>query len=258
MGLNDVNPQLEGGTDGTMIGNISDSLKVTTGGATSVGYLSRTDASSLVVTSTSNSSTLESSGFGSLSLTVVVSAASGTNPTLDVLLQESDDGVTWITTQNSPRFSTTGSFNLTGSKLATRYYRYSYLVSGVTPSFTITSTVTLKSGMPKRTSSLLKYSDMDTTVVNNVSSTFNAFTCENITFQVSRPVDGKAAAKIRLQGSIDGVLFTDVSEDISVTSGLTVTQALSGRAYVFYRFIVISRVTDSLASSVYWRANGGT
>lgn len=75
---------------------------------------------------------------------LVVSAASGTTPTLDVTLQHSiDGGTTWFTVVAFTQKTTTGSELKTQAEVegssAVEYgdcWRVSYVIGGTTPSFT--------------------------------------------------------------------------------------------------------------------------
>lgn len=249
---------LKGATDNTSIGNILDALKIAVCGGNAMPMISRTDVSAQLITATGVSATFDTVGFGAMAWNVSVSAASGTSPKLDIQLQASDDNVNWSPVHDTQRFTSTGAFRLQGVRFSGRYYRYAYTVSGTTPSFTVSIIVTLKAYMPNRTASLFKYSDIDTTVNGNLSSVFSAATCENIACQIVRPADGKAAVKLRLQASIDGVFYDDITADVSIVSGTTTIQTLSAQAFRFYRWKVTTQVSLSQAPDIYWHANGGS
>ena len=103
-----------------------------------------TDIASAAITSTATSSTVipgtvANIGTYAHEFNVVVTAVSGTNPTLDVAIEESpDNGTNWIRIYEFPRITSTGTYtsplirNTHGSR-----YRYVRTVGGTSPSFTM-------------------------------------------------------------------------------------------------------------------------
>lgn len=65
---------------------------------------------------------------------VHVPSASGTNPTLDVKIQESNDNSTWNDFLVFPQITTAGQYFVTGKSNA-RYRRYTADVGGTNPNF---------------------------------------------------------------------------------------------------------------------------
>jgi hypothetical protein len=93
-------------------------------------------AAALTASATTNGVELGDKGVGRLTLNVT--AASGTSPTLDVTVQCSRDGVTWY---DSGTFTQSTGVN-TQRKifLLDRFVRAKYVVAGTSPSFTFTLT----------------------------------------------------------------------------------------------------------------------
>lgn len=96
-----------------------------------------TPVASAARTTSSNSGTLNAGAIGKLSLLLDVTAASGTSPTLNVSIEESDDGTTW---RSVAAFAQkTGVSNERKSfVIAADYYRVVWTIGGTTPSFTFT------------------------------------------------------------------------------------------------------------------------
>lgn len=68
---------------------------------------------------------------------IPVTAASGTNPTLDVSIEESDDsGTNWFKVYDFPRITTTGMYRSPVIQSSGNRIRYVQTVGGATPSFT--------------------------------------------------------------------------------------------------------------------------
>lgn len=86
--------------------------------------------------SSSNTRTSPSSFF-----IVSTSAVSGTNPTLDIMMQESiDGGITWRDSYQFPRITSVTSFQLPIMSNLGSAYRFNYTVGGTSPSFTLSIT----------------------------------------------------------------------------------------------------------------------
>lgn len=96
------------------------------------------DITSAAITTTTTSAAIAPAASAlSQEFNVIVTAVSGTNPTLDVVVQESDDsGTNWYDTYHFPRITATGQYRsplipLTGNRI-----RYVRTVAGTSPSFT--------------------------------------------------------------------------------------------------------------------------
>ena len=102
-----------------------------------------TPVASAARTTSSNSGALDASGIRTVSLLLDVTAASGTTPTLNVSVEESDDGTTWRSVgafaQKTAVSNERKSFAIAGD-----YYRVVWTVGGTTPSFTFSVTGTSK------------------------------------------------------------------------------------------------------------------
>ncbi len=102
------------------------------------------DIASAAITSTATSSTITPGSIANVgtyahTFNVVVTAVTGTTPTLDVAIEESpDNGTNWVRIYEFPRITATGSY--VTPKLRAQYgtrYRYVRTVTGTTPSFTM-------------------------------------------------------------------------------------------------------------------------
>lgn len=95
------------------------------------------DVASAALTTTTTTATLTPTFGPSYKVVIPVTVVSGTNPTLDVQIQESDNtGTNWVPIYDFPRITATGlyrspMFPLTGNRV-----RYVQTVGGTTPSFT--------------------------------------------------------------------------------------------------------------------------
>lgn len=74
--------------------------------------------------------------FDSCDLCVVASAVTGTNPTLDVTVQQSLDGANWFTTDSFTQLTAIGSELKKNIRVAGISMRVVGTIAGITPSFT--------------------------------------------------------------------------------------------------------------------------
>lgn len=102
-----------------------------------------TPVASAARTTSGNSGTLDAESFGVASLLLDVTAASGTTPTLNVTVEESDDGTTWrqvgTFAQKTAVSNERKSFAISAPK-----YRVTWTIGGTTPSFTFSVTGSAK------------------------------------------------------------------------------------------------------------------
>ena len=96
-----------------------------------------TDIASAAITTTTTSSNVTPNNGNYYSTFISVTAVSGTNPTLDVQIQESDDtGTNWVAVYDFPRITATGVYRSAPTLLVGNRIRYVQTVGGTTPSFT--------------------------------------------------------------------------------------------------------------------------
>ncbi|MDQ3760981.1 MAG: hypothetical protein M3460_04580 [Actinomycetota bacterium] len=102
-----------------------------------IGYAEETVVTSAARTATGNSGTL--SGYGganTLRAQLDVTAASGTSPTLDVVIQDTLDGTNWNTVGTFAQKTATGREVINVTTAFADRLRVLYTIGGTTPSFT--------------------------------------------------------------------------------------------------------------------------
>lgn len=96
------------------------------------------------VTATGTTTEYNAEGFTQFAATLDVSAASGTTPTLDVVIQDSLDGVVWTTLST---FTQKTAVSKEVIRVTTPFHdriRATYTIAGTTPSFTASLKLTFK------------------------------------------------------------------------------------------------------------------
>lgn len=97
-----------------------------------------TDVTSAAITTTTTTASIPYGTFGnSYIIDVIVTAVSGTNPSMVVAIQESFDSTNWYTTYTFPPITSTGSYSSPPiSATGARIIRYVQTISGSSPNFT--------------------------------------------------------------------------------------------------------------------------
>jgi len=202
-----------------------------------------TDLSSTAVTTTATSAAITPTASGSSEFNVITSAVTGTNPTLDVVIQESDDaGTNWYDIYHFPRITAVGQYRsplipLTGNRI-----RYVRTVSGTSPSFTtVQNRLVVNTAQPQQR----QFFDR-TLVVNTISSvtpTFFTEGCTDINVFVSMGAVTTTAPVLVYEESPDSSLWVQVGADITTAAS---TQNLLQISNVQPRF---SRIRVKTAGS---------
>ena len=95
------------------------------------------DIASGALTTTTTTAAVTPTFGNTYTVMMAVTAVSGTSPTLDVQVQESDDtGTNWYAVYDFPRITATGAYRSPALKLMGNRVRYVQTVAGTTPSFT--------------------------------------------------------------------------------------------------------------------------
>jgi hypothetical protein len=186
-----------------------------------------TDISSAALTSTATSSAVTPAASAlSAEFNVIVTAVSGTNPTLDVVVQESDDsGTNWYDIYHFPRITATGQYRSpliphTGNRI-----RYVRTVSGTSPSFT-----NAVNRIQSHTSNPVQKQFFDRTIapntLNSTSPVVFVDGCVDLNVYVSMGAVTTTAPTLALQVSPDNSVWVQVGADITTTaSTVSILQA---------------------------------
>lgn len=138
------------------------------------------DVASAAITTTTTTAAITPTFGTAYTVSIPVTAVSGTNPTLDIWIEESDDGGTnWVRIYDFPRITATGMYRSPPINLRGNRIRYVQTLTGTTPSFT-RSVNRLQSSAP----GLHIRRFLDRTIVpntlNSTTGTFNIEWCSNI------------------------------------------------------------------------------
>jgi len=220
-------------------------------GVMAIAAAQNADKASAAVTTTSNSGTIAADFGSSLSALINVTAFSGTNPTLDIALQESfDNGTTWQDIYHVPRIIT-GTITYTVPAIAIGgRRRWSYTLGGTTPSFTFSITAMQGQGSPVIVRHFYDRT-INPNVAGNTSASFNCEGCQSITLAFNSGAVTTTPCAVRLQFSNDGSNWYSASAALTTVAGSTVaiasTQGVQGK---FCRAVVDTQGTGQTLNFV--------
>jgi hypothetical protein len=222
---------LVGGTIGSgTIGTVTTVTTVSTS-LNGINVLTN-DVTSAALTSTATATAITpASGALSQEFNVIVTAVSGTTPTLDVVVQESDDtGTNWFDIYHFPRITATGQYRSPLIPFVGNRIRYVRTVGGTTPSFT-----NAVNRIASQTSNPMQRQFIDRALVINtissVTATWFIEGCKTLNFFVSMGAVTTTAPVLVLEVSPDGTNWVQTGADVttaaSTNNQLTVTDTIS-------------------------------
>lgn len=192
------------------------------------------DIVSGAITTTATSSSISPANNAlSNEFNVMVTAVSGTNPTLDVVVQESDDtGVNWYDVYHFPRITAIGQYRsplipLTGNRI-----RYVRTVSGTSPSFT-NAVNRQQSNTPQPLQRQFSDRTIAPNTLNSVTPTFFVEGCADLNVFVCMGAVTTTAPVLAFEISYDNVNWWQVGADIITAAS---TNSLLQASNVLGRF----------------------
>jgi hypothetical protein len=181
------------------------------------------DVTSAALTATATVAAITPSFGTSYEVNVPVTAVTGTTPTLDFSIEESDDGGTnWFKVYDFPRITAVGMYRSPKLPLTGNRVRYVQSVSGTTPSFTRAVNRLQGSEHPTPLRQVIDRSIVLTTA-NSTTSTLNVQNCRN--FQLAINIGAATTAPaLQLEGSDDnGATWYAIGAPLTAVASSTVS-----------------------------------
>lgn len=210
------------------------------------GFLVADVAASPITTTTTSTTVIPGAvnciGTYSNSFSVIVTAVSGTNPMMDIVIQESpDNGTNWKDLYHFPRITAVGTYTtpLLRATFGTRY-RYIQTISGTSPSFT-RSINRIQFSVPGQYYRNFINRTIDGNTLNSNSGIFDVDGCNTIQLTV-HVTSATTQPKFILEGSEDGINFYTIGNEITSVSPV-INQVYTN---IFSRFV---RLRTSAAGS---------
>jgi hypothetical protein len=195
-----------------------------------------TDIASAALTSTATSASITpSNNSGSCEFNVIVTAASGTNPTLDVVVQESDDtGTNWFDVYHFPRITAVGQYRSPLIPLTGNRYRYVRTVTGTSPSFTH-AVNRLQSNTPQSLQRQFSDRTIAPNTLNSVTPSFFTEGCVDLNVFVCMGAVTTTPPVLAFEISYDNVNWWQVGADITTAASTNTLLQLSNAQGRFAR-----------------------
>lgn len=156
---------------------------------------------------------------------MVVTAVTGTTPTLDVSIEESmDSGTNWQAIYHFPRITANGIYPTPLIKSFGTRFRYVQTVAGTTPSFTRAINRVMYSSNAPIVRNFIDRSIVLTTL-NSTSPIFNIDGTDKVQFSIAVGAITTTAPQIQLEVSDDGVNFALIGTPVTAVASSTVRSA---------------------------------
>jgi hypothetical protein len=160
---------------------------------------------------------------------IAITAVSGTTPTLDVVIQETMDGINYYDIYHYERITATGNYFSPVMKLAGIGFRYVRTVTGTTPSFTMSAIRITRAGNAPTIRRVFDRT-MNPNTLGSSSPSILTAGCDTLHMVISLGTGGSGAQPhFRIQGSEDNTVWYDFSTtDITVNNSTTLFANYTG------------------------------
>lgn len=181
------------------------------------------DVASAALTTTTTTATLNPTFGISYQVNIPVTVVSGTSPTLDITIEESDDtGTNWYKVYDFPRITATGIYRSPNLPFFGNRVRYVQTVGGTTPSFT-RAINRLQSSYPALSQRQLVDRTISLTTLNSTTPIILARDCGNATQLIVSIGAAATPPQIQLEGSDDfGNTWYDIGSPLTAVASSTV------------------------------------
>lgn len=182
------------------------------------------DVASAAITSTATTAAITPTFGCSYQVNIPVTAISGTTPTLDVSIEESDDsGTNWFKVYDFPRITGTGIYRSPTIPLTGNRVRYVQTVGGTTPSFT-RAVNRLQSSIPTQPVRQLIDRSVVLTTLNSATPALTTADCGNrVQIVVNVGAITTTAPQLQLEGSDDnGTTWYNIGSPLTAVANSTV------------------------------------
>lgn len=225
------------------------------------GFLVNDVASAAITTTTTTASIAPGSianiGTYANEFNIIVTAVSGTTPTMDVGVEESmDNGTNWKRIYDFPRITSTGAYTSPALRAhAGTRYRYVQTIAGTTPSFTRTVNRVQLSHNPPLLRNFIDRSIVLTTL-NSVTPTYDIEGTDMIQLMINVGAITTTAPQIQLEGSEDGTNWYQIGTPLTAVASSTVVAMNTNQMARFVRGRVSTAGVGVTAGFINIRAIG--
>jgi hypothetical protein len=217
-----------------------------TGAGLNAGVLVN-DIASAALTTTTTTAAVTQGNAQSAEFNIQVTAVTGTTPTMDVGIEESDDsGTSWYRIYDFPRITTTGSYRTPLLRLTGNRIRYVQTVAGTTPSFTRSLNRLNYSVAGERFRQIFNRT-IDPNTLNSISAILNSDGSGIANLIVFMGAITTTAPQFVLEGSEDGTNWYVIGANLTGVANSTV--ALS-YATVYAKFVRVRTAVAGVGATL--------
>ena len=182
------------------------------------------DIASAAITTTTTTSAFTPTFGTAYEVNIPVTAVSGTTPTMDVVIQESDDsGTNWFDVYHFPRITATGIYRSPLLPLIGNRVRYVQTLTGTTPSFTRSLNRLQSSIGIDGTVRQLFDRAVSLTTLNATTSSLTIPNCSNVSLTINVGAITTTAPALQLEGSDDnGATWFALGSPLTAVASSTV------------------------------------
>jgi hypothetical protein len=179
------------------------------------------DVASAAITTTTTTAAFTPSSGCAYTIFIPVTVVSGTNPTLDVMVQESDDaGTNWFDVYQFPRITATGAYRSPALKLIGNRVRYVQTITGTTPSFTRAIARLQRQCVVDKTAQLFDRT-ISLTTLNAATTSLNTMGISNAQLVINLGA-ATTPPQIQLEGSDDSANWYALGSPLTGVASSTV------------------------------------
>jgi hypothetical protein len=218
------------------------------------GSVNMTDRAAAAITTSGNSGVISQAlGAAGLGAAITVTATSGTSPTLDLTLEESyDNGTTFQKVYDFPRITANGVYQLPAIALTGRR-RWSWVVGGTTPSFTVA--INVFGAVIAKTVKQVVDRSINPNTLNSVTPSINITGCSILTMQVSSGAGATVNPTYNFQLSHDNTNWFTPGGGASVAPSTNQFAASANYVASWARIIITSAGTGATQNFVVLNAS---
>lgn len=213
-------------------------------GNVGVGVVSVVDQASAALTTTTTGAAKLITNGASVSFTINATVVTGTTPTYDFKVQESNDGTIWTDVWAAQRLTAVSSITTPALRIRGNQYRYVETVSGTTPSFTRVITSARMPHMGELIRNIVDRTIAPITT-NSVTPTLYVEGCSYYALTVFQGAGGSGVT-FAIDGSMDGANWV---LNVKTLTGV-VSSPVQGYATGGYKFIRARVVTGVAATTI--------
>jgi hypothetical protein len=206
---------------------VSTVTAVTTSNGRNIPNTLVADVASAAITTTANTSAITPASGNCYEVNIPVTAVTGTTPTMDVNIEESDDsGTNWFVVYSFPRITATGIYRSPQLPFKGNRIRYTQTIGGTTPSFTrAINRIESNTGYVETFNQLFDRSIVLTTL-NSVTPSLNISNARTVQLVINIGA-ATTAPVLQLEGSDDnGVTWYSIGSVVNAAANTTVAGPL--------------------------------